>query len=56
MSRWLAKNVPRDSYLLVSYFALNEDGFREWIESAGVEVPTWEELKEMACYPLPTAR
>jgi hypothetical protein len=22
----------------------------------GVEVPTWAELKEMACYPLPTAQ
>lgn len=24
--------------------------------AAGVEVPTWEELKEMACYPLPTVQ
>jgi hypothetical protein len=39
MNQWLVKNVPRDSYLLVSYFALNEDGFRKWIESAGVQVP-----------------
>ncbi|MEK7951072.1 hypothetical protein [Luteolibacter soli] len=23
--------------------------------AAGVEVPSWAELKEMACYPLPTA-
>ena len=39
MDRWLSGNVPPDSYLLESYFALNADGFREWIESAGVHVP-----------------
>jgi Dolichyl-phosphate-mannose-protein mannosyltransferase len=39
MNGWLSKNVPRDTYLLVSYYALNEDGFREWIENAGVQVP-----------------
>jgi hypothetical protein len=39
MNQWLARNVPSDSYLLVSYFALNDDGFLEWIKSAGVWVP-----------------
>ena len=39
MNLWLSKNVPADTYLLVSYFALNEDGFRAWIESVGVRVP-----------------
>ncbi len=39
MDGWLSKNVPGDAYLLVSYFALNSDGFLEWIESSGVRVP-----------------
>jgi hypothetical protein len=39
MNLWLSKNVSADTYLLVSYFALNEDGFRAWIESVGVRVP-----------------
>jgi hypothetical protein len=39
MNRWLAKNVPRDSYLLVAYFALNDDGMREVMENAGVRLP-----------------
>jgi hypothetical protein len=39
MNLWLSKNAPADTYLLVSYFALNEDGFRAWIESVGVRVP-----------------
>jgi hypothetical protein len=39
MNQWLSRNVAPHSYLLESYFALNEDGFREWIESAGVHVP-----------------
>ncbi len=39
MNRWLSRNVPADAYLLVSYYALNDDGFLKWIESAGVSVP-----------------
>lgn len=39
MNHWLSKNVPADAYLLVSYYALNDDGFLKWIESAGVPVP-----------------
>jgi hypothetical protein len=41
MNRWLSANVPPNGYLLESYFSLNEDGFREWIESAGVPVPAF---------------
>ena len=41
MNRWLSKNAPPDSYLLVSYFALNEDGFLKYIENAGVTVPNF---------------
>jgi hypothetical protein len=44
MNRWLSKNVPADAYVLVSYYALNEDGFLKWIESVGVRVP--ESLKK----------
>jgi len=43
MSNWLSSNVPADAYLLVSYFALNEDGFFEWIKSVGVSVPDFVE-------------
>jgi hypothetical protein len=39
MNGWLSKHVPADTYLLVSYYALNEDGFLKWIEGAGVPVP-----------------
>jgi hypothetical protein len=39
MNGWLSKNVPRDTYLLVSYLALSDDGFLEWIENEGVQVP-----------------
>lgn len=39
MNQWLSSNVPANAYLLEGYFALNEDGFREYIESAGVRVP-----------------
>jgi hypothetical protein len=39
MNSWLSKNVSPDTYLLVSYYALNDDGFREWIQTAGVTVP-----------------
>jgi hypothetical protein len=39
MTGWLAKNVPADAYVLSAYFALNEDGFRQWIQNSGVQVP-----------------
>ena len=43
MYRWLSAHVPADAYLLVSMFALNDDGFLEWIERAGVPVPAFVE-------------
>jgi hypothetical protein len=43
MSNWLSTNVPADGYLLMSYFALNDDGFLEWIKSVGVSVPGFVE-------------
>ncbi len=39
MNRWVSEHVPANAYLLVSYFALNEDGFLKWIENSGVPVP-----------------
>ena len=39
MNRWLSKNVPAGAYVLVSYYALNEDGMLSWIEDVGVPVP-----------------
>ena len=39
MNRWLTLHVPFDSFLAVSYYALNGDGFTKWIESVGVTVP-----------------
>jgi len=39
MDKWLATHVPIDSFLALSYFSLNGDGFLKWIESAGVPLP-----------------
>jgi hypothetical protein len=39
MNQWLSRNVPSSSYLLLSYYALNDDGFLERIKSKGVRVP-----------------
>lgn len=41
MNHWLSQNVPPNAYLLEGYYALNEDGFRQWVESAGVHVPAF---------------
>lgn len=46
MYRWLAIHVPLDSFLAVSYYSLNGDGFLKWIESTGVTVP-----KKMTLFP-----
>jgi hypothetical protein len=39
MNRWLSRNVPVGSYRLVSYYALDDDGFLERIRGNGVRVP-----------------
>ena len=39
MNHWLAEHVPADQYLLVSYYAMNDDGFFKSMEGAGVRVP-----------------
>jgi hypothetical protein len=39
MNQWLDDHIPADSYLVLSYYALNRDGFLKWIEQAGVSVP-----------------
>ena len=41
MNQWLGKNTTPDTYLLEGFFALNEDGFRKWIENAGVLIPAF---------------
>jgi hypothetical protein len=44
MNYWLADHVPADSSLVLSYYALNSDGYLKWIEQlGGVSVP--QELK-----------
>ncbi len=39
MNKWLTAHVPPASFLAVSYYALNDEGFLKWIESSGVSVP-----------------
>jgi hypothetical protein len=39
MNRWLDDHVPADSFLVLSYYSLNSDGFLKWIEQSGVSVP-----------------
>lgn len=39
MNHWLDDHVPADAFLVLSYYALNSDGFLKWIEQSGVSVP-----------------
>jgi hypothetical protein len=39
MNHWVDDHVPADSFLVLSYYALNSDGFLKWIEQSGVSVP-----------------
>ena len=39
MNQWLSGHISADTFLAVSYYSLNDEGFYKWIESAGVSVP-----------------